>query len=92
MCRHSMLVTLLLELVYAHPSVQVILDAATCEANLPASVEAFFFMKGTGSQLEEVFARKLHRAFNNKYGLEGNSEVPLLQMDLTHLDAPFVAA
>ena len=49
-------------------------------------------MKDTGSQLEEVFARKLHRAFNDKYGLHGDSEVPLLQMDLTRLEDPFVAA
>lgn len=75
---------------------QILLDGATWEENLPWSIEAMFLMKGShldepSSLLEEVYARRMHRTFIERYNLDA-SDIPLVQMDLSNPEAPFSAA
>lgn len=74
---------------------QVILDAHFRDAQLPRSVEAFFYVEGCKGQAvlnrkctprDEV--RKIHEAFLAKYGLEA-AAAPLLKLNPRQWDRPF---
>lgn len=76
---------------------EAIVDGWSWNANLPNTIEAFFYLEGSG--VEETsdhgrgqagYARDAHERFLQEYGLT-EMEVPLLRFDPSRWDAPFLA-
>ena len=67
-------------------------DGWSWNANLPRTVEAFFYLEnvGTAGQGQVSYARDAHSRFLREYGVT-DFEVPLLGFDPARWDAPFRA-
>lgn len=65
---------------------EVLLDAHTWVAHLPWTIEAVFFSAGAAHA--EATAREAHGAFLAHFALDA-AQVPLVQLDLHNLGAPF---
>ena len=65
---------------------EVMLRAEHLTAHLPFVIEAVFYPRGREDARRR--AAEVHKAFLNEYGLS-ERRVPLLQLDLAQLGAPF---
>ena len=68
---------------------EIVVDTSSVVAQLPASVDGFFYMRGG----EKDGARTAHAAFLRAYGLGDGKQtgraMPLLQLDFANQEAPF---